>query len=212
MRTLFVSGSISTKEIAQEVSDSLVESRERGYRIILGDASGIDRSIQMFLKAKHFQNVEVFHIDKKPRNFADESWGLQRVPINQQDKLLYKNGRYTRQAQMVKDKAMAEQADIGLVVWQDLSRNRFGKNTVSKGSLHNIINLLRQNKYVGLYYCPRPDLGIMKFHQLDDFERQVIDVLVAPETRNYYYKMKEQSIPINKLKNVQLSQGQLSLF
>lgn len=213
MVKMFISGSISSKKIPEDVIKSVDDSRQRNYTILIGDARGIDKNIQDMLKADNYKNVEVYHVGNHPRNFADREWIDRRISVDIRDEKLYKNGKYTRQAQMIKDKAMSDDADFGLVIWQDTSINRFGKVSVSKGSLNNIYNLLIQEKYVGLYYIPRPDKGIMKFKDITLFEKEVIEQLVQKETRDYYYKMKEQqesqpsknSIPI-------FHKDQLSLF
>ena len=112
---------------------------------------------------------------------------------------------------MLKDKAMSDDADFGLVIWKDTSKNRFGNISVSKGSLNNIYNLLVQNKYVGLFYIPNPEKGIMKFKSVVEFEKQVIENLVQKETKDYYYKMKKNANASNSKYN-QSNNEQLSLF
>ena len=49
-----------------------------------------------------------------------------------------------------------------------------------------------QDKYVGLFYIPNPEKGIMKFKSVLEFEKQVIEKLVQKETKDYYYKMKKK--------------------
>ena len=44
MRKIFISGSISSKEIPQEVIKSVDDSRKRNYTILIGDAKGIDKN------------------------------------------------------------------------------------------------------------------------------------------------------------------------
>ena len=62
MRKIFISGSISSKEIPQEVIKSVDDSRKRNYTILIGDAKGIDKNIQDMLKADNYKNVEVYHV------------------------------------------------------------------------------------------------------------------------------------------------------
>ncbi len=208
----FISGSISSKDIPQEVIKSVDESREKGYTILVGDARGIDKNVQDMLKADNYKNVEVYYIGSSPRNFSDRDWIGKHIPVDIENESLYKNGKYTREAQMIKDKAMANEADFGLVIWQDTSKNRFGNISVSKGSLNNIYNLLTQNKYVGLYFVPAPEYGIMKFNDLTDFEEKVIEKLVQKETKKYYYKMKKKYANANNRVVEPDSNKQLSLF
>lgn len=200
MKKIFISGSISSKEIPDVVIKSVDNSRERNYTILIGDATGIDKSIQDMLKADNYKNVEIYHVGPTPRNFADRAWINKRILVDTDNEKLFKDGKYTREAQMMKDKAMVDNADFGLVIWRDTSKNRFGNVHVSKGSLNNIYNLLMQEKYVGLFYIPNPEKGIMKFKKLSEFEEQVIEKLVQKETKTYYYKMKKQA---NNLKNIE---------
>ena len=212
MRKIFISGSISSKEIPDVVIKSVDNSRERNYTILIGDATGIDKSIQDMLKADNYKNVEIYHVGPTPRNFADRAWINKRILVDTDNEKLFKDGKYTREAQMMKDKAMVDDADFGLVIWRDTSKNRFGNVHVSKGSLNNIYNLLMQEKYVGLFYIPNPEKGIMKFKKLSEFEEQVIEKLVQKETKTYYYKMKKQA---NNLKNIEhkvKDNEQFSLF
>jgi len=97
-------------------------------------------------------------------------------------------------------------------IWQDTSKNRFGNISVSKGSLNNIYNLLVQNKYVGLFYIPKPEKGIMKFKNIAEFEEQVIEKLVQKETKDYYYKMKKNANKSNNKYSEHGNNEQLSLF
>lgn len=212
MKKIFISGSISSKEIPDVVIKSVDNSRERNYTILIGDATGIDKSIQDMLKADNYKNVEIYHVGPTPRNFADRAWINKRILVDTDNEKLFKDGKYTREAQMMKDKAMVDDADFGLVIWRDTSKNRFGNVHVSKGSLNNIYNLLMQEKYVGLFYIPNPEKGIMKFKKLSEFEEQVIEKLVQKETKTYYYKMKKQA---NNLKNIEhkvKDNEQFSLF
>ncbi len=212
MKKMFISGSISSKEIPDVVIKSVDNSRERNYTILIGDATGIDKSIQDMLKADNYKNVEIYHVGPTPRNFADRAWINKRILVDTDNEKLFKDGKYTRVAQMMKDKAMVDDADFGLVIWRDTSKNRFGNVHVSKGSLNNIYNLLMQEKYVGLFYIPNPEKGIMKFKKLSEFEEQVIEKLVQEETKTYYYKMKKQA---NNLKNIEhkvKEKEQFSLF
>lgn len=149
MKKMFISGSISSKDIPKDVIGSVDDCRKRNYTILIGDAPGVDKNIQDMLKADNYKNVEVYHVGPSPRNFSDKGWIDKRILVDIENERLFKNGKYTREAQMIKDKAMSDDADFGLVVWKDTSKNRFGNISVSKGSLNNIYNLLVQNKYVG---------------------------------------------------------------
>ena len=142
MVKMFISGSILNKEIPEDVIKAVDDSRKRNYTILIGDAKGVDKNIQDMLKADNYKNVEVYHVGPRPRNLSDREWIDRRIPVDIANEKFFKNGNYTREAQMLKDKAMSDDADFGLVIWKDTSKNRFGNISVSKGSLNNIYNLL----------------------------------------------------------------------
>ena len=212
MVKMFISGSILNKEIPEDVIKAVDDSRKRNYTILIGDAKGVDKNIQDMLKADNYKNVEVYHVGPRPRNLSDREWTDRRIPVDIANEKFFKNGSYTREAQMLKDKAMSDDADFGLVIWKDTSKNRFGNISVSKGSLNNIYNLLVQDKYVGLFYIPNPEKGIMKFKSVLEFEKQVIEKLVQKETKDYYYKMKKNANDSNSKYSNQSNNEQLSLF
>ena len=212
MVKMFISGSILNKEIPEDVIKAVDDSRKRNYTILIGDAKGVDKNIQDMLKADNYKNVEVYHVGPRHRNLADIDCTDIRIPVDIANEKFFKNGSYTREAQMLKDKAMSDDADFGLVIWKDTSKNRFGNISVSKGSLNNIYNLLVQDKYVGLFYIPNPEKGIMKFKSVLEFEKQVIEKLVQKETKDYYYKMKKNANDSNSKYSNQSNNEQLSLF
>lgn len=212
MRKIFISGSISSKEIPKDIIKSVDDCRKKNYTILIGDAPGIDKNMQDMLKADNYKNVEVYHVGPSPRNLSDRDWIVRRISVDIENEKFFKNRKYTREAQMLKDKAMSNDADFGLVIWKDTSKNRFGKTSVSKGSLNNIYNLLVQNKYVGLFYIPKPEKGIMKFKNIVEFEEQIIEKLVQKETKEYYYKMKKDANKSNNKYFEHSNNEQLSLF
>ncbi len=212
MRKIFISGSISSKEIPKDIIKSVDDCQKKNYTILIGDAPGIDKNIQDMLKADNYKNVEVYHVGPSPRNLSDRDWIVRRISVDIENEKFFKNRKYTREAQMLKDKAMSNDADFGLVIWKDTSKNRFGKTSVSKGSLNNIYNLLVQNKYVGLFYIPKPEKGIMKFKNIVEFEEQIIEKLVQKETKEYYYKMKKDANKSNNKYFEHSNNEQLSLF
>lgn len=187
MHTLFISGSLSVKRLPLKVEKAINSTMQNKYHIVLGDARGADNRVQTYLKRQDYDKVTVYYIKKEPRYYLNNLWKKNRVPIDETDDKLFKNGRYTQKAQMQKDFQMCLVATSGLVVWNDIRKNRFGREVVSKGSLNNIVNLLSQNKPVGIYYVPKPDEGLIKVRNISEFENKVINRLVAPQTKKYYY-------------------------
>ena len=90
MRKIFISGSISSKEVPQEVIKSVDDSRKRNYTILIGDAKGIDKNIQDMLKADNYKNVEVYHVGPSPRNLSDREWIDRRIPVDTENEKFFK--------------------------------------------------------------------------------------------------------------------------
>lgn len=214
-KKIFISGSLSNHKLPSEVIQSIFNSIEKQYTFIVGDANGVDKAVQVELKKNAVKNVDVYHVGSTPRNLLDNDWQNKELSVDISNSKLFKNNRYTREAQFYKDNAMADAADLGLVIWQDTKINRFGNIEVSKGSLRNIVNLLFQNKYVGLYLTTKPELGTMKFKRLESFENDVINNHVHEKTKEYYFNYKKKLLKDNdeiKKNNSSSDQEQLSLF
>jgi len=211
---MFISGSIANNSIPDEVIKSIDVSIDKNYLILVGDARGVDKNIQDLLKINNYSNVNIYHIGNKPRNLADKNWKQIKVTIDESNPKLFKDGKFTRAAQMIKDKCMVNEANFGLVIWQDVSTNRFGNVQVSKGSLNNIYNLLKMGKPVGLYFVAKPNEGIIKLTDLKHFENEVISNMVNVKTKQYYYEMKSEYEKVESQKKYdEKSQGeQLKFF
>lgn len=198
MLKMFISGSMSTDEISEDILNSIDFSIRKEYHILVGDAKGVDKSIQEILKLNNYKNVIVYHVGETPRNKVDSEWPSKRVEVNHKDEKMFRNGRYTREAQMQKDLQMALDSDFGLVIWEDIKKNRFGNLQVSKGSLNNIFNLLLLNKKVGVYLQGHSEKGIMKLNKVADFEKDILHDLVHTKTQQYYIQIKKDFIKNQK--------------
>lgn len=178
---VFIGGSRNGTEfgrLPKSVLKSISNIMEKSYCVLVGDANGVDKAAQIYLAKKKYKNVEVFVSGAEPvRNRADLEWKVSRVG---QDSLL--KGRELREQ---KDVAMADEADYGLMVWDDVYINRFGKESVSSGTLSNIVNLLNRSKKVAVFYRPNE-----KFYELSSI-RQLEEALLPKthdKTRLYYEK------------------------
>ena len=141
--TVFVSGSSKTqskdspyyrKELPKGIRDSLDEHIKKKNKIIVGDAPGIDRQVQDYLKSKNYKNVEVYGPGKQVRYSADEKWKTN--PIDSD----YEEGSKEWLAE--KDKMMSKVATEGLAVVIPEG---------SKATRKNIDRLIEQNKKVNIY-------------------------------------------------------------
>lgn len=141
---LFVSGSSKTtnkesgyyrKGLSQEVKKYIDKSISQGEKIVVGDAPGIDRQVQDYLKKKGYSNVEVYGPGNKVRYQANKSWKTN--PIDAKE---YEIG--SKEWLAKKDIAMTEIATKGLAVILDEG---------SSATRANISRLISQNKDVSVY-------------------------------------------------------------
>ncbi|HHQ6598110.1 TPA: hypothetical protein ACSTLU_004416 [Serratia fonticola] len=127
MQTIFVAGSIKIKEIDPLIIERLKKMVDRKHRIVVGDANGVDSSVQRELLQMGCDTATVYSSSPRPRNNLG-SW-----PVNV---VKTEHPRGTRAFFTAKDIQMAEDADCGLMVW----------DTKSMGTLSNVIELLSRNK------------------------------------------------------------------
>ncbi|RTZ92326.1 MAG: hypothetical protein DSY91_03820 [Deltaproteobacteria bacterium] len=134
---VFISGSISIKNLPAEVCRSMDRIMDQGMRILVGDARGVDSLVQQYCLSRGYFDVTIYTISDPPRNIASERFGVRKIDVPDSLK-----NRRNRQA--FKDRAMTEASDFSLVVWD-------GK---SKGSYANIARALEQGKKVKVYLVP----------------------------------------------------------
>ena len=144
---VFIAGPRAIKELDEKIYTKLNNICEKEYDILVGDAEGIDSSVQKFLQNKGYKNVIVFASNGIARNNYGE-WKIQKVDV---DKNVTGFDFFAQ-----KDLEMATRADIGFMIW----------NGKSKGTFNNIINLLKLKKEVIMYYVPNKK--IYQFKQMND--------------------------------------------
>lgn len=132
MYKVFISGSISIKNIDALVHERIRTITESGYEIIVGDADGVDYSVQSMLSDFMYSSVTVYCSGTSPRNNIG-NWSVRCVES--------KSKPGTKEFFTAKDVVMAEDCDYGLMVW----------DTKSTGTLKNIMELLNRHKYSLVY-------------------------------------------------------------
>lgn len=146
---IFIAGPRAIKELDENVLKKLESICQKKYDILVGDADGIDSSVQIFLYKQNYKNVIVYASKGLARNNYGK-WGVQKVLTA--DNLT----GFDFYAQ--KDLQMAKDTDIGFMIW----------NGKSKGTFNNMINLLNFEKKVILYYVPTKKF--YQFKQMSDLE------------------------------------------
>jgi hypothetical protein len=134
--TVFVAGSRQISRLPAEVKTRLDTMIEKGFQILVGDANGADKAVQRYLADRSYPNVLVHCMKNHCRNNVG-NWPTSQVvaPPGAKGFAYYS----------VKDRAMAEAAEYGLMLWD-------GK---SKGTVNNIVNLSRDHKPVVVYVAPQ---------------------------------------------------------
>jgi hypothetical protein len=133
--TVFVAGSRQISRLPAEVKIRLDTMIQKGFKILVGDANGADKAVQRYLAQKSYPNVLVHCMKDHCRNNIG-NW-----PTRQ---LAAPRGAKGFDYYSVKDRAMAEAAEYGLMIWD-------GK---SKGTVNNVVNLSRDHKPVVVYIGP----------------------------------------------------------
>ncbi len=135
MTKVFVGGSRHVSRLDTQVRQRLDNIMAKDFRVLVGDANGADKAVQLYLLSKKYRNVEVFCTEGVCRNNVG-SWELRPVPAETRER----NAEFYS----AKDRAMAREATVGLMLWD-------GK---SIGTLMNVYRLLDLRKKAVVYTVP----------------------------------------------------------
>lgn len=130
---VFIAGSRRLSRLNKDVRRRIDNIVGKGFVVIVGDANGVDKAVQEYLRSKHYRNVTVFCMEGGCRNNVG-GWPTQSLAA-------VDPGRKDFAYYSTKDRAMAEVADYGLMLWDGQSR----------GTLTSIVNLVGQGKVVVVY-------------------------------------------------------------
>ena len=167
-KTVFVSGSSKTqdesseyyrKKLPKAIRSKLTEKMNRGDKIIVGDAPGIDRQVQDYLNAKEYQNVEIYGPGKKVRYTANSKWKTN--PIDAPE---FEEG--SKEWLAKKDIVMSTIADEGIAVILDEG---------AKATRKNIERMLSSEKPVSVYELNKASKELDRW--LDKYGDIVLDDL-----------------------------------
>ncbi|HMN68778.1 MAG TPA: hypothetical protein PKC28_09605 [Bdellovibrionales bacterium] len=132
MSAVFISGSMNIKNLDANVKKRINNIIASNFRIILGDADGVDSSIQKYLQEQGASQVTIYCSGPQPRNNIG-GWSVKRVDTN--------HAPGTRAFFTAKDIQLADDADYGMMIW----------DTKSTGTLSNVIELLSRKKKSVVY-------------------------------------------------------------
>lgn len=149
MTTVFLSGSRGISRLNDKIRQRVKNITDKGFLIILGDANGADKALQKLLADVQYTNVVVFCSGHSCRNNVG-NWKVRQIAV---DPEVTGRAFYAQ-----KDRAMAAEADYGLILWD-------GK---SAGSISNALELLKREKPVVVYFSPEKDF--YQLSHLDDIQ------------------------------------------
>ena len=132
MTKVFIAGSRKISKLSAEVLQRLDQIVAKRLPVIIGDAAGADKSVQLYLHGKNYRDVEVFCSGTRCRNNVGD-WPTVQVAVN--------SSRRDFNFYAAKDVRMSEEASFGLMIWDG----------ESAGTLMNVLRLLKQNKSVQMF-------------------------------------------------------------
>lgn len=135
MTSVFIGGSRNISRLNPAIRERLNNIIQKNFTVFIGDANGADKAVQKYLAEKGYRNVIVFCMEGVSRNNLGQ-WDTRSVPANSRRK----DFRYY----VRKDVEMAKEASYGFMLWDGRS----------KGTLNNVLNLLRSGKTVLVYFSP----------------------------------------------------------
>ena len=132
MKKVFLSGSRRISRLPAEVRRRLEEMIRRELTILVGDANGADKAIQTYFAEQRYPNVLVFCTAGDCRNNVG-GWPVRAVdaPHRARDFAFF----------TAKDAVMAEEADVGLALWDGQS----------SGTIVNVARLVVRSKPAVVY-------------------------------------------------------------
>lgn len=148
---MFIAGPRAVRTLNEKVKNRIDKVMESDFTVLVGDAAGIDKQIQMYCHSVGYSNVKVFASNGKVRNNIGK-WTVKnvKVPPNIRGFDFY----------ATKDLEMAKEADYGFMIW----------NGKSKGTYNNMVNLFKYNKKVLLYMIPNKQFYVLntikKVHEI----------------------------------------------
>src|SRR3984957_2074083 len=136
MMKVFIGGSRKVSVLSSEVHQRLDEILAKNLSIVIGDAPGVDKSVQQYLHARGYRDVEVFCSGTRWRNNVGQ-WRTRQAAVN--------SSRRDFDFYATKDIQMAQEASFGLMIWDG----------ESAGTLMNVLRLIKQNKKAIILEVPK---------------------------------------------------------
>ena len=148
MPRVFIAGPLKIRTLDRNIMERLNNIIRNSIEVLVGDANGIDKSVQEYLFSRKYPHVTVYCINS-PRNNVG-SWKIESISVG---------GKISFSDYVKKDIKMAEDTDFGFMIW----------NGKSNGTMNNTLNLLEQGKKTRLYLKPAHKFySIVKLKDLEE--------------------------------------------
>ncbi len=181
MQSVFVAGSITIKNLPELFVEKLDSLLAADLGVVVGDANGADKAVQEILRDRGAASVTVYCSGPHVRNNLG-NWPIKQVDTDAEPG--------TKAFFSAKDKVMAEDAGVGLMLW----------DAKSTGTLSNVIELTRRRKK-SVVFVNRHD-GFMIVRDIPSL-RQLVNVM-SVGAREQAEKKIGLSAKIDQLENEQL--------
>ena len=142
MQSVFVAGSRALSKLNAQITARLDNVVKQGFTVLVGDANGADKAVQRYLAEHEYQRVIIYCMDVCRNNIG--KWPVRAHPAQEL--------RRDRHYYGIKDLAMAKDATWGFMIWDG----------ASKGTLTNVVNLLKMQKKILLYSAPEKDFFTLR--------------------------------------------------
>lgn len=150
---VFIAGPRAITTLNSEFEKRIEQIMVKNGTILVGDATGVDSAVQQYLHFRGYKNVQVYASKGLARNNIGR-WDVVSVEVEKGVK------GFAFYAQ--KDMKMAEDADLGFMIW----------NQKSRGTLNNMVNLTDKGKKVVVYLLPAKKFVVLKTsHDVDVLAR-----------------------------------------
>ena len=179
---IFIAGARSITTMDSFVLNRLHSICDKHFDVLVGDCYGVDTAVQSFFANCAYPKVTVYASNGAARNNVGK-WFTKNIQVSSS----IRGFEFFRQ----KDIAMANDADLGFMIWDGESR----------GTLHNILTLAEQKKTV-LVYLPTKQIHIA-VHSLDDTEKLM--PVCDEVARREYRKILKSKMINHPIANEQLS-------
>lgn len=144
-------GSRQLSFLSDEVMDNLKAWIREDAEFLLGEAKGTDAKFQEFFKFSKYGNIKIYYSgDYVRHNFGN--WETEKINSGLKSK--------SHAMHAAKDRTMTSLADTGLMIW----------DTLSAGTLSNLIDLLNQGKKCQVYVAG-DDANLYYLNEAKDLER-----------------------------------------